>query len=118
MVKPEDICIDELSIAALKDYTGEEREGMIKAIAKELQDLASLGTFMWCRLPDDRRAMSSKLVLKIKYKASGEFAKFKGRLVARGFEARPGVDFFGTFAPMASMTTVRTLFALACHHDQ
>ena len=117
VVQPQDIKLDELAIDSLRDYAGEKRAGMLKAIAKELQDLASLGTFKWCRLPDDRRAMSSKLVLKIKYKADGSFQKFKGRLVARGFEARPGVDFFGTFAPMASMTTVRTVFALAVHHS-
>ena len=115
-LKPEDINIDELSIKELKGYTGEERESMAKAIAKEIHDLVSLGTFAWERLPDDRRAMSSKLVLKIKYKADGQLDKFKGRLVARGFEGRPGVDFFGTFAPMASITTVRTVFAIAVHH--
>ena len=89
---------------------------MAKAVAKEIRDLAALGTFAWVEVPDDRRAMSSKLVLKIKYKADGQLDKFKGRLVARGFEGRPGIDFFGTFAPMASLTTVRTVFACAVYH--
>ena len=115
-VQPQDIVIDELKIDGLKDYDGIHRQEMAKAVAKELTDLASLGTFQWCKLPDNRRPISSKLVLKIKYKADGKLDKYKGRLVARGFEARPGIDFFGTFAPMASMTTVRTLFSLAVRH--
>ena len=45
---------------------------MAKAVGKEMHDLASLGTFYWCKVADDRRPISSKLVLKIKYKASGE----------------------------------------------
>ena len=87
-LKPEDINIDELAIRELKEYSGEERQQMAKAIAKEIHDLISIGTMSWSRLPDDRRAMSSKLVLKIKYKADGQLDKFKGRLVARGFEGR------------------------------
>ena len=66
------------------------------------------------KIPDNRRAISSKVVLKLKYKADGTPDKHKGRLVARGFESNPGADFFGTFAPMY-LTTVRTLFAIAVH---
>ena len=115
-LEPDDFKIDELTIRELKEYSGEERQQMAKAVAKEIRDLAALGTFAWVEVPDDRRAMSSKLVLKIKYKADGQLDKFKGRLVARGFEGRPGIDFFGTFAPMASLTTVRTVFACAVYH--
>ena len=113
---PDDICIDELRVKELGEYEGEERVQMAKAVAKEMRDLASLQSFAWERKKDGRHAMSSKLVLKIKYKADGKIDKFKGRLVARGFEGRPGVDFFGTFAPMASLSTVRTTFAIAVHH--
>ena len=117
VLEPRDIVIDEMRLQGLQEYTGEKRAGMAKAVAKELHDLCSLGTFCWCKLPTGRKAISSRLVLKIKYKADGSFDKFKGRLVARGFEARPGIDFFGTFAPMANLTTVRTLFALAVFHQ-
>ena len=41
----------------------------------------------------------------------------KARLVARGFTQRPGVDFDKTYAPTARMTTIRTLFSLAAHHQ-
>ena len=36
--------------------------------------------------------------------------------MALGFLERIGVDFFSTFAPMASLTSVRTGIAIAVHH--
>ena len=115
ILKPEDIQIDEFVLPALRDYVGNDREQMKQAVIKEMRDLCSLGTLCWEKIPDTRRAISSKVVLKLKYKADGTPDKHKGRLVARGFESKPGVDFFGTFAPMANLTTVRTLFAIAVH---
>ena len=115
ILKPEDIQVDEFVLPALRDYVGDDREQMKQAVIKEMRDLCSLGTLCWEKIPDNRRAISSKVVLKLKYKADGTPDKHKGRLVARGFESKPGVDFFGTFAPMANLTTVRTLFAIAVH---
>ena len=115
ILKPEDIHVDEFILPALRDYVGNDREQMKQAVIKEMRDLCSLGTLCWEKIPDNRRAISSKVVLKLKYKADGTPDKHKGRLVARGFESKPGVDFFGTFAPMANLTIVRTLFAIAVH---
>lgn len=39
--------------------------------------------------------------------------KLKARVVARGFEQVPGVDFYDTFAPVVRWSTIRTILALA-----
>ena len=52
-------------------------------------------------------------MLKVKYRADGTFEKDKARLVAKGFLQRLGIDFFACFSPMATMTTVRIIFAVA-----
>ena len=44
-------------------------------------------------------------MLKIKYRADGAYDKHKARVVARGFEAIPGLDFYSTFSPMACLAS-------------
>ena len=92
------------------------RSRMARAIHKEISDLIKVGTFELMPLPNGRQAIGSKLVLKVKFRADGTPDKDKARLVALGFLERIGVDFFSTFAPMASLTSVRTVIAIAVHH--
>ena len=64
-------------------------------------------------MPDSSRPIDSRFVLKIKHRADGSYDKHKARLVARGFMAKIGVDFYSTFSPMASLTAVRVMASLA-----
>jgi hypothetical protein len=64
-------------------------------------------------LPRGHRAITLKLVFKLKRDEAGAIVKHKARLVARGFVQREGIDFDDAFAPMAQMESVRLLLALA-----
>ena len=66
ILKPEDIHVDEFVLPALRDYVGNDREQMKQAVIKEMRDLCSLGTLCWEKILDNRRAISSKVVLKLK----------------------------------------------------
>ena len=48
-----------------------------------------------------------------KFKANGSLDKYKERLVAKGFQQIPGVDFFETFSSVAKASTIRIVFTLA-----
>lgn len=56
-----------------------------EAIMDELKSLVEMETSEFVELPPDRKAISCKYVFKKKQNEKGELAKYKARLVARGF---------------------------------
>ena len=109
--------IEEQKLADLKSVPVEQHQSMLQAIAKEFNDLIAIGTFAGVEVPNNRKAISSRIVLKVKHRADGAFDKYKARLVARGFLQKLGVDFFSTFSPMATLTSIRMLLAIAVHNN-
>ena len=47
---------------------------------------------------------------------NGSIDKFKARLVAKGYKQGHGVDYFDTYAPVARISSIRCLIALASIH--
>ena len=117
MVDAKDIRLDQFKLADLRNCPLEQRKSMIEAIAKEIEGLCQNGVFQFVRELPDKKPLSSRLVLKVKYRADGAYDKHKGRLVVKGFQAMPGVDFFSTYSPMATMTTVRMVLSIAVAMD-
>ncbi|GJU39567.1 ribonuclease H-like domain-containing protein [Tanacetum coccineum] len=70
-------------------------------------------TWVLADLPVGRKAIGSKWIFKINYKASSEIHRYKARLVAQGFGQRKGIDYEETFSLVVEMVIVRCLIGIA-----
>jgi hypothetical protein len=89
--------------------------GFEEAIKQELDSLEKNETWDLVSrhdLPRGTNVLRAKFVFDIKRGPSGEFQKFKARMVAMGFTQVEGVDYDETFASAMTTKTFRVLLAI------
>lgn len=87
-----------------------------KAIAEEMKALHDNETWTLIQsVPDGRKAINSMWIFTIKNDTDSP--RYKARLVAKGCAQSAGIDYTETFAPVAKMTTIRTLLSIAVQYD-
>ncbi|KAL0426996.1 UNVERIFIED_CONTAM: hypothetical protein Slati_2874400 [Sesamum latifolium] len=75
--------------------------------------IVSNGTWKLVDLPPRCTTIGCKWIFKKKLKPDGFVDKFKARLVAKDFKQNEGIDYFDTYSPVARLTTILVLIALA-----
>mmetsp|Transcript_18530 Transcript_18530/g.37664 ORF Transcript_18530/g.37664 Transcript_18530/m.37664 type:complete len:1503 (+) Transcript_18530:3729-8237(+) len=90
-----------------------DKEEWMKATFVELNQLEAMGCYEAVHLPRGKRAIKSRIVYKLKLDRDGKPARYKARIVAKGFMQRHGVDYVDTFSATAHPTAIRTMIALA-----
>ncbi len=64
-------------------------------------------------LPKDKKIIGCKWVYKVKHNAARSMSRYKARLVTKGYAQTYGIDYEETYSPVAKMTIVRTIIAMA-----
>ncbi|GJT12940.1 zinc finger, CCHC-type containing protein [Tanacetum coccineum] len=88
-----------------------------EAIDDEIGSIMENNTWILSDLPPGCKLLGCKWIFKRKMKVDGTIDKFKARLVIQGFRHKEGIDYFDTYAPVACITTIRLLLALAAIHN-
>jgi len=83
------------------------------AMEEEMVVLDVNATWELVVLPKEKKIIGCKWVYKVKHNANGFVSRYKTRLVAKGYAQTYGINYEETYSPVAKMTTVRIIIAMA-----
>ena len=89
----------------------------LKAMKSEMGSEYENKVWTLVELPDDRQAIENKWIFKKKTDTDGNINVYKARLVAKGFWQVQGVDYDGTFSPVAMLKSVQIMLAIAAFYE-
>ena len=84
-----------------------------EACVEELQSLIDNKVYRMVDRPKHKKVIGVRWVLRVKVQYDGEVERYKGRVVAKGYSQREGIDYDETFATVVRHESPRLLFAYA-----
>lgn len=95
----------------------DDKEEWHCAVKEELDSLKQNDTWTLTELPPGKKAIDNKWVFRIKRDEHGNVDRYKARLVVKGCSQRKGLDYDEVYAPVARLTTFRTLLSIVNKED-
>jgi hypothetical protein len=90
-------------------------ESWVSAMHDELHQFTRNDVWTLVPCPAEHNIIGTKWSFKNKIDEHGIVVRNKARLAAQGYTQIEGVDFDETFAPVASLESIRILLSIACH---
>ncbi|KAI3790253.1 hypothetical protein L2E82_03169 [Cichorium intybus] len=98
--------------------TSEHCNKWITAMHDEMESLEKNGTWELVKLPKEKKPVRCKWIFKRKEGITpNEEARFKAKLVAKGYSQIPGIDFTDVFTPVVKHSSIRTLLSIVAMHN-
>ena len=95
--------------ALMSEYAKEWKD----AADTEYQSLVENETWDLVELPRRKKPIGCKWVFKMKHDNNGQVERFKGRVEAKGYHKKYGINYDETFSPVVRFSAIRTLLAYA-----
>nr|GEV42513.1 hypothetical protein [Tanacetum cinerariifolium] len=89
----------------------------IEAMQEELNEFERLKVWELVPRPDKVMVITLMWIYKVKLDEVGGISKNKARLVAHGYRQEEEIDFEESFAPVASLESIRIFLAFAAHKN-
>jgi hypothetical protein len=83
----------------------------------EFESLQKNSTWKLVELPEGKKPLKCKWIYKKEDISGVEPARFKARLVVKGFEQREGIDFNEVFSPVVRHTSIRVMLVIVALFD-
>ncbi|KRY65173.1 Retrovirus-related Pol polyprotein from transposon TNT 1-94, partial [Trichinella pseudospiralis] len=93
-----------------------ESKEWLEAMKREYDALVKSNTWEIVSRAQKQKVITWQWVYNTKFNADGSIKQRIARLVAKGFQQRPNIDFHETYASVARLSSIRTILAISANY--